>query len=656
MQDGRGSADSHKTGYRPDLDGLRAVAVLSVIAYHLSNKLLPGGYLGVDIFFVLSGYLITNVIWREAINKEFSIARFYERRIRRIMPALLVLLIVVSVCAIVLLLPIDMEGFAKSVFSTLAFVANIYFRRDINYFSRPAEDKPLLHIWSLGVEEQFYIIFPLIVLLCTRWRRSALLPLTSALVLFSLVVNIIANKAGGANPAFYLLPARAWEIGAGAVLALVPVRTVSPWLRQALAPLAALLLLVSLCFREISLGGFVPAALWVVLGTTLAIYLGTASGNWLTRTLSSTPLVWIGLISYSLYLWHWPIYVFSRYYLVRSFLSPVEAAIAIVLMFLLATLSWRYIERPFRNRSMPFAKVLTLVVTGCIVVASGSAAILTCKGFPSRFSPDVARINAAINDVYHCPVNESVNLGASQGCFMSLDSRDPAASTVALIGNSHANMYAPLVTAILRENSQRGLLVPLSNCLPTLDFNISTTCMSLAAKNLSAVEALPRVRVVILAMTWRFSMSMYTSAGHVPKDSESKYFVESLDRLIQQLKQHDKTVVLVGPISSPWWEAPSIVGRQLAFHHRVEEPLYQPESAFMAIQGEAIAHYESRNDVIFIRPDRIQCQQGRCDYFRDGASLFADATHIAQGALPLFRPEFEPALKRAFQQAAQPTP
>src|SRR5271168_1408636 len=201
MLDVRGSADNHHTGYRPDIDGLRAVAVLSVIAFHLSPKIVPGGYLGVDIFFVLSGYLITNVIWREALNKKFSIKRFYERRIRRILPALVVLLIVVSGVAMVLLLPIDLTGSARSVFASLSFVANFYFWRDQDYFGRLAEEKPLLHVWSLGVEEQFYIIFPLLVLLCLRWRRSALLPVTVALVLLSLSANLWADRANVAGAA-----------------------------------------------------------------------------------------------------------------------------------------------------------------------------------------------------------------------------------------------------------------------------------------------------------------------------------------------------------------------------------------------------------------------------------------------------------------------
>jgi hypothetical protein len=305
---------------------------------------------------------------------------------------------------------------------------------------------------------------------------------------------------------------------------------------------------------------------------------------------------------------------------------------------------------------MPIRSVLAWVACGCLVVAAGSVTILAQKGFPSRFNPDVARINSAVGTESHCDLSEYVNIGMSKGCFMSLPSHNPADATVALVGNSHAQMWEPLVAGILRENGRGGVLVPLNSCLPTQDFNESSTCMALAARNLQTVEALPRVRVVILATTWEFSVPMYTPTGQVPKDSETKTLTESLDRLILNLEQHGKTVVLVGPISPPGWEAPSVVGRELAFHHKTVEPLFLPESAFLAKLGETIAHYASRNDIIFIQPDRIQCKLGRCDYFRDGASLFADGSHIANPALPLFRPAFEPALQQAFMKIAQLRP
>jgi peptidoglycan/LPS O-acetylase OafA/YrhL len=662
MQDGRGSADSHQTKYRPDLDGLRAIAVLSVIAYHLSINLLPGGYLGVDIFFVLSGYLITKIIWREALAKQFSVARFYERRVRRILPALGVLLIVVSAFSIWILLPIDLEGLAKSAFATLVFAANIYFWSDAGYFTQAAEEKPLLHVWSLGVEEQFYILFPLLVILCIRWRRSALLPLTSALVLLSLMSNILLNKMALQSVAFYLLPARAWEIGAGALLALAPPSKIeTPWLRQALAIVAGALILASLCLHGggVVFGGVAPSAIFVVLGTTLAIHLGNEGGNLLTAGLAKAPLAWIGLISYSLYLWHWPILVFARYYLLRPSLSPAEAAGAVALMFALATLSWRYVERPFRDRTMPIRTVLVWAACGCLVVAIASAAVLRSKGFPSRFTGEVARINLAVGTEYRCTLKDYVPFGPSHGCLMFLPSRNPADATVALFGNSHAQMYAPLVASIVQQNNERGILVPLNACLPLPDLNLGPACMDLAAKDLSAVEALPRVGVVIISMTWEWKWSpasLSTRAGPVPAEMQTKLLIESVDRLISHLERLGKTVVLVGPISAPGWDFPSIVGRELAFHNRISEPLFFPESTFMLSMGTVIEHYSSRQDIIFIRPDLVQCEQGRCDYLRDGASLFADSNHITASALPLFRPVFESALTQAFTRAAQSKP
>jgi len=597
------------------------------------------------------------VIWHEANHGNFSIARFYERRVRRIMPAVLFVLIAVSACAIALLLPIDLQGYAKSVFASLGFVANIYFWRDTNYFSQLAEQKPLLHLWSLGVEEQFYILFPLFVVLCARWRRRALFPLTAVFVLISLVANILAIRAGGGLPAFYLLPTRAWEIGAGALLALAPAgKVATPWIRHALATLAAALLIVGLYSPQNPLGALIPPALWVVLGAATVIYLGNAGGSWLTHLLSKTPLVWVGLISYSLYLWHWPIMVFTRYYLVKSDLSLVETAITVALMFALAWCSWRFIERPFRDRTTPIGKVLTWVGSGCLVVVLSSVAILAYRGFPSRFNADAARINAAVDTEYRCNMNEYIVFGGSRGCLMSMPSRDPKDADIALVGNSHAQMYAPLVTDILRQNHRGGILVPLNGCLPLPDFNLSPTCMELAAKNLDAVKNLPHMRVVILAMTWELKDPMYTSAGQVSDDRKRTVFIESLDRVIQDLELHGKTVVLVGPISSPGWESASIVARQLGFGHKVTESLFLPESTFMATQGATIAHYASRSDIFFIRPDRIQCQLSRCDYFRDGASLFADSSHIAEGALPLFSPVFEPALRQAFILSTQTKP
>lgn len=649
MLEARGSADSHRIAYRPDLDGLRAIAVLSVTAFHLSLHLLPGGYLGVDIFFVLSGYLITNIVWREALNREFTFARFYERRVRRIMPALLFLLIVVSPCAILLLLPIDLIGYAKSALASLAFSANLYFWRDTDYFAQIAAYKPLLHLWSLGVEEQFYIVFPLFLILCVRWRRSAVVPLTSILVLLSLLADAFSGRLGISGAAFYVLPARAWELGAGALLALAGGPRISKaWLRQTLAAVAAVLLIVSLGLSDNWLHGLMPPAVLAVGGSTLVVFLGGTRESWLNRLLSTSLMVWIGLISYSLYLWHWPILVFAHYYLVRPILSPTQIVIALALMFALATASWRWVERPFRNRSMPIGSVLFRVASGCVVVAVAAAAALASHGFNSRFSPAVARIDAAVGSQYRCNLSDYFHFGALHACPLYLPSRNPADATVVLLGNSHAQMYAPLVAEIVRESGEKGMLVPLNSCRPMPDLNLSKDCMTQAGENLAAVEGLAGVRVVIIAMSW--DPPKFTPTGTVPKGSETTFLIASLDRLIQSLQEHGKMVVLVGPLETPPSDVASIVARQLAFHHRVDEPVFSPKSSFMAKEGAVLLHFSARDNIVLIRPDLIQCQSDRCNYFIDGEPLFADDSHLARAALPLFRPVFEPGLNRAFGQ------
>jgi peptidoglycan/LPS O-acetylase OafA/YrhL len=333
-----GSADSHVIRYRADIDGLRAIAVMSVVIYHLSRFALPGGYLGVDMFFVLSGYLITIIIWREAQDGRFSISRFYDRRIRRIMPALLLMLFLTMIASTVLLLPADLVGYSKSMLATLGFVANIFFWRDTDYFSLDAENKPLLHMWSLGVEEQFYLIFPLIIALFARfWPRNTLLLLLLIITLTmgSLSVNMLALNIGGASPAFFLLPTRAWELGLGAIIALLPPHVAQRFAQANLvAVIGAVLVIVSL-FYPIRILPILPNALPTVIGTAILILTGQHHHSTVNRLLSARPLVLVGLISYSLYLWHWPIIIFSQYYLLRHLNLP-EMAAALGLMIIFA--------------------------------------------------------------------------------------------------------------------------------------------------------------------------------------------------------------------------------------------------------------------------------------------------------------------------------
>jgi peptidoglycan/LPS O-acetylase OafA/YrhL len=639
-----GSADSHVIEYRADLDGLRAIAVLSVIFFHLTHSALPGGYLGVDMFFVISGYLITSIIWREAQDEQFSIVRFYDRRIRRIMPALLLLLFVTTLASVALLLPADLIGYGKSLLATLVFAANNYFWHDTNYFTRIAEYKPLLHLWSLGVEEQFYILFPLILALLARWWRRGAVLVIALLTIGSLTVNGLALLAGADTAAFYLLPTRAWELGLGALLALLPSRSAPRAAKASLVAAIGALLLISGIVYPLQAFRVVPVAVPAVTGVALLILAGKNNCPAVNRVLRLRPLVFVGLISYSLYLWHWPIIVFGQYYLVREFrLSEIVAALG--LMTACAIGSWRFIESPFRSRKLPIQTVRYAAGAGVLALAAAAAALLWSHGLPGRLNAEAAAINEAVGADYHCPASDYILFDSRRACLMNLPSRNPADADVVLLGNSHAQMYAPVWASILAERGQTGLLIPVNACLPTVQANISRDCIDVAMRNLAQVAKLARARTVILALTWWHEADkLVDSTGRTVDNRNSGALVAALDDLLDQLRQAGKQVVLIGPIAQPGWDIASTISRQLAFGHPVDGPSFLPASDFALRFGPAIQHFEARADIGFVRPDRVQCPAERCFYLLDGRSLFADDSHIAAAELQRFRTLFTAAL------------
>lgn len=316
--------------YRPEIDGLRSIAVLAVIVFHFSKNHLPGGYLGVDIFFVLSGYLIATIIWSDIQNKQFSLANFYERRIRRLVPALLVLLLFTLVVSFFILLPTDLIGFSKSLLATQTFVANIFFWRDGGYFTANSETKPLLHMWSLGVEEQFYILFPLLLMLISKWKRLIVLTIMLGLICSSYFLNVYAIHKGFSNPAFFLLPTRVWELGAGAFLALC-VHKNNLKLHVAFAYIGLILIGLSIGFPEQLNARLFTPNFFTVLGTLFLLVKYPNKPSLVQRFLSLKVMVFLGLISFSLYIWHWPLIIFAKYYLVRDLTVP-EMLITLILI------------------------------------------------------------------------------------------------------------------------------------------------------------------------------------------------------------------------------------------------------------------------------------------------------------------------------------
>jgi peptidoglycan/LPS O-acetylase OafA/YrhL len=636
-------SDETTITYRADVDGLRAVAVSAVILYHFSALALPGGYLGVDIFFVLSGFLITSIIWSEIDTKRFTIARFYERRLRRIMPALLCVLCVTTFAALALLLPADLTNYAKSLIATLAFVPNVYFWRDTDYFSRAAEEKPLLHLWSLGIEEQFYVLFPLLLVVLARFWRPGTLPVVILATLASLAINILLNTLGGANPAFFLLPSRAWELGAGAILALLPAHALSYGLGATMAAIVGFVLIVLGLWWPVPVYPGMPAALFSVAGTSLIIWSGMRTVTPIGQLLSLQPIVLLGKISYSLYLWHWPIIVFARYYLVRE-LGPVESLAAVVLMLCCATASWWFVERPFRDRNTRIRLVIGSGLVGTAVLSVAGLAVVALKGLPARLPTDAAEINAAVGTNYRCPISHFMPFGGSRACVLNLASRTPAEVEIVLFGNSHAQMYAPLIETIVAAKGIKGLLVPMNGCLPLIDVNTDPECLRMARLNLEEIEKLPVLKTVVLGLTWDHeARSLVNGMGRRIEKGWRETFMAGIDNIVDRLEHSGKRVILVGPLAFPGWDIASVISRERAFGR---PPSRQPSVAkadFMQRYGETLAHYRTKLGNRFVMPHEVQCDELNCHFLMGNRSLFADDNHIAEAELALFRERFEAA-------------
>ena len=343
--------------YRPEIDGLRAIAVAAVILFHAGFSLFSGGFVGVDVFFVISGFLITSIIVEDLKTGRFSVLRFYERRARRILPALFTVMAACVPFAYRLLSPDDLKDFAQSLAAICLFASNVLFWGESGYFDTQAELKPLLHTWSLAVEEQFYVVFPLLLLVAWRLGRKFLLTLIGIIAVASLVTSI-AEVRNFPSAAFYLLPSRAWQLLVGALASFVADRWPSVALRQPSVRLAgeaigwggmAMIVLSLFLFSEQTPFPGLNAVL-PTLGTALVL-LGASGHTSVGRMLAWKPLVGLGLISYSAYLWHQPLFAFTKHALLADL--PTDLAVLLcAVTIVLACLSWRYIEQPFRNRNV----------------------------------------------------------------------------------------------------------------------------------------------------------------------------------------------------------------------------------------------------------------------------------------------------------------
>ncbi len=437
-----------RSNYRPDIDGLRSVAVLSVLIFHIHPALLPGGFLGVDIFFVISGYLISRIIVSESIQGTFSFTNFYARRIRRIFPALFVLLTICALAAILLLSPETYTNFMKSARYASAQLANFFFSRDVDYFDEGFSNQPLLHTWSLGVEEQFYLVWPLCLAIWIKIARTLasilnnnntfLLILCLAFIAL-LISSFWASAALAENnfkQAFYMFYTRAWEFCIGGVFAL-KTHNLTKVQANGVGTIGILLIGYSLFFVEPTWSGSSLLTLGVLLpciGSALLL-VSNHKKSFINALLATRGPVFIGKISYSLYLYHWPIIIFYKSYTSTHELSAIISISLIALSLSLATLSYAYVEKPFRRASLPSRKVILL---GCGVIA----VFCTMFKWLERFESDPWRITAYTENAPHSykktPAGCNKQILGNVVFFQCIYNESIDSQYVALIGDSHA--------------------------------------------------------------------------------------------------------------------------------------------------------------------------------------------------------------------------
>lgn len=489
--------------YRPDIDGLRTLAILPVVLNHLGIRGFWGGYVGVDIFFVISGFLITSNIASEAKSGTYTIKSFYRKRILRIFPALFVLFAVCTALACLVMLPSELVRYARSLLAATLFGSNMQFYAEAGYFEPVARLKPLLHTWSLAIEEQFYILWPLLVApVALRWpARLPLLTLVVASVSLAMSVWMVGHDPSGA---YYLLPSRAWELCIGALVATLPRLRMRPWLNQTVATLALAAIVVAIHnFNETSaFPGLL--ALLPCLGAGALIMTG-AGQSWVARLLSWRPVVYVGQISYSLYLWHWPVIVFGS---IGLFLPSTATVIVaeFALSIVLAMLSTRFVEKPFRThaRHWPVNRVLTGGIFAMLITTLVATGLIWSNGVPERFSPPqlaVASYESMDGDALYrrgtCFAVGSHMAFAERTCL----AHNRPLPSLLLIGDSHAAHYWP---GLARYQDRFDVLQAThTGCKPVIYLPSSDPCREFMRAMLSEWLHSNQPDLILLAARWR---------------------------------------------------------------------------------------------------------------------------------------------------------
>ncbi len=658
--------------HRPEIDGLRAFAVLSVVLFHFSVPGFGGGFVGVDVFFVISGFLIGDILWRE-LNRTGSISlkSFYYRRIKRLAPAFVAVAIVTFTVSYFVLLPFEFREFGKELISSTVYLSNVYFFMKAGYFDTIAEDKLFLHTWSLSVEEQFYIFLPLTMILFVRsptWLIRVLAAIFSLSLLSCIAVTVTSHTA-----AFYLFPFRAWELLTGVLLAISVYHRKENWRHAAWISWAGLAMLIA-SVMLIEPGKSFPGvqAIFPVLGTAMLIFNGQHR-NPVNRAFSFPPVVFVGLISYSLYLWHWPVLTLSRYYSEAAFTFAQTVAL-LALCLALASLSWRFIEQPFRYglKLRPIPLFASAAAASVMLLSVGSAVYLR-DGLPDRFPPAIrAHIQASsdfLQDFSRCYVPDTGPFEGVEVCPLG-----PEGQPKFLVwGDSHVRAFKEGLAALAKESGEPGLLIWHAGCPPL--FNIEkresaatrqqdADCTTANERIHKAIPQLNGVKKLLLIGRW----SYYAEGHGVGRDSyntislrpsgkalrnetnQHALFNEAVRATINELSQSiDEILVLRQVPEIPEYDSRT-AARRLA-HHRIT-PEEAQVTMFTVAKKDVIARaapservfreLAAEHKIRWIQSWPEFCEAKSCNAMRNGRALYFDNNHITNQTALSVRHIFDP--------------
>ena len=639
--------------YRADIDGLRGVAVLAVVLYHFGIGQFGGGFVGVDIFFVISGFLITAIVQTEIAQGRFTYARFYERRVRRLFPALFAVLLVTTMVGTWWLLPTDLMLLGKGLIATMLFASNMFFWRESGYFDNDSEINPLLHTWSLAVEEQFYIGLPILLMLTYRfWRRHLTLVLSLAAIASLLACLLVQPAKPSAT--FYLSPFRAWELLAGSLLGIGAVPAIRRRAGRELMGAVGLVLVIAGVILIQPGDGF-PGwqAVVPVLGAAALIHAGSSGGSVASDLLRIRPLVHLGLISYSLYLWHWPIITFAKY---RNGLEPIDewkwALLAAALV--IAAVSYHFIEKPFRHRRSAAGGKRPLLVKSLVVVGlltATSATVLAGDGWRGRFAPSVNAFDDERQTSIPfsgCVSQDTLTDRPDNPCLLGAEGVEP---TMLVWGDSHAIAIAPAFDNLLRRQGRAAVLAVNTTCPPLVDFKgpSNPTCPRFNARVLEWLRSPGSPGMVVMVAAWTRYMApdldvakraAGSGVGERPLDG-------ALNPTVRLLHASGKSIWIIGPTPG----APSDVPLRCAIAEMQNDVLpparstrefRESASAFYA----AVASLDRGPRLLVTDPSPWFCDSRSCAFMHQNRLLYRDGGHLSLHGAEYLEPFLAPLVGR----------